>query len=147
MGKNTGKRVRVHYVGTLDDGTEFDSSLRRNQPLEFVCMSGQMIPGFDEAVDNMDVGQTVKVHIPAAQAYGERDENAVQKVPADKIPNADKLPIGEMVQMRDDRGNVRPVRVVSIEDGVVTFDLNHALAGCDLNFEIALLSADDGMIA
>ena len=92
---NEGKKVKVHYVGTLDDGTKFDSSFDRNEPLEFTCGAGQMIPGFDEAVKNMEVGQTVKAHIPAALAYGERREDMVQKVPLDQIPNGDQLPVGQ----------------------------------------------------
>ena len=63
---NEGKKVKVHYVGTLDDGTKFDSSRDRNEPLEFTCMAGQMIKGFDAAVKDMEVGQVVDVHIPAA---------------------------------------------------------------------------------
>ncbi len=75
---NEGKKVKVHYVGTLDDGTKFDSSRDRNEPLAFTCMAGQMIPGFDKAVKDMTIGQIVDIHIPAAEAYGERHEEAVQ---------------------------------------------------------------------
>ena len=71
---NEGKKVRVNYIGTFDDGTVFDSSVERGEPLEFTCMAGMMIPGFDAAVNEMAVGETKKVHIPAADAYGERDE-------------------------------------------------------------------------
>ena len=133
---NEGKKVKVHYVGTLDDGTKFDSSFDRNEPLEFTCGAGQMIPGFDEAVKNMEVGQTVKAHIPAALAYGERREDMVQKVPLDQIPN------GQTVYMRGPAGQSFPVFVEAIEDGIVTFDMNHELAGKDLNFDITLLEVE-----
>lgn len=65
---NKGKKVKVHYTGTLDDGTKFDSSVDRGEPIEFVCMAGQMIPGFDAAVEDMAVGEKKTVHIPAAEA-------------------------------------------------------------------------------
>ena len=139
---NEGKKVKVHYVGTLDDGTKFDSSIDRNQPLEFTCGAGQMIPGFDQAVKDMEVGKTVKAHIPAALAYGEWREDLVQKVPLEQIPNGDQLPVGHTIYMRHGNGQPFPVFVKSIEDGIVTFDMNHELAGKDLNFDITLLSAE-----
>lgn len=74
---NEGKKVSVHYTGTLDDGTKFDSSYDRNQPLEFTCMAGQMIKGFDEAVRDMEVGQTVNIHLEPSEAYGERREDLI----------------------------------------------------------------------
>ena len=77
---NEGKKIRVNYIGTFDDGTVFDSSVERGEPLEFTCMAGMMIPGFDAAVNEMAVGETKKVHIPAADAYGERDEQDVHLV-------------------------------------------------------------------
>lgn len=140
---NEGKKVKVHYVGTLDDGTKFDSSFDRNEPLAFTCGAGQMIPGFDEAVKDMEVGQTIKAHIPAALAYGERREDMVQKVPLDQIPNGDQLPVGQTVYMRAPNGQPFPVFVAAIEDGIVTFDMNHELAGKDLNFDITLLEVED----
>ena len=130
---NKGKKVKVHYTGTLDDGTKFDSSVDRGEPIEFVCMAGQMIPGFDAAVEDMAIGEKKTVHIPAAEAYGERDDAMVQKVPVDQIPNADQLPDGQPF----------PVFVQSIEDGIVTFDMNHELAGKDLNFDIELVEVED----
>ena len=82
MPAKPGDTVRVHYRGTLDDGTEFDSSTGRD-PLEFTIGSGQVIPGFDAAVDGMSVGESVTVTIPAAEAYGPRQNEAVQQVPRD----------------------------------------------------------------
>ena len=136
---NEGKKVKVHYTGTLDDGTKFDSSVDRGEPIEFTCAAGQMIPGFDAAVKDMEQGETKTVHIPAAEAYGERDENMVQQVPVDQIPNGDQLPVGQTVYMRGPAGQSFPVFVEAIEDGIVTFDMNHELAGKDLNFEITLV--------
>ena len=135
---NEGKKVKCHYTGTLDDGTKFDSSYDRNEPLAFTCMAGMMIPGFDAAVKDMELGATKQVHIPAADAYGEYDESLVQKVPVNQIPNGDKLPVGQTIYMNGPAGPF-PVKVAAIEDGIATFDMNHELAGKDLNFEITLV--------
>lgn len=135
---NEGKKVKVHYTGTLEDGTKFDSSLDRGEPLAFTCMAGQMIPGFDAAVKDMEQGETKTMVIPAADAYGEYNEELVQQVPVDRIPNGDKLPVGERVTMVGPSGPF-PVLVKSIEDGIATFDMNHELAGKDLTFEITLV--------
>lgn len=140
---NEGKKVKVHYTGTLDDGSKFDSSLDRGEPIEFTCMAGQMIPGFDAAVKDMQQGETKTVHIPAEDAYGEHDEDMVQKIPVDQIPNGDQLPVGETIYMMAPNGQPFPVFVREIEDGLVTFDMNHELAGKDLNFEITLVEVAD----
>ena len=79
-GKNVGKTCRTHYRGTFNDGTQFDSSYDRGEPLEFVCGAGMMIPGFDQAVANMTVGEIVNVHLMPSEAYGEADPTAVLTV-------------------------------------------------------------------
>lgn len=140
---NEGKHVKVHYIGTLDDGTEFDSSVKRGEPIAFVCMAGQMIPGFDKAVEDMEINETKNVHIPAAEAYGEIDPARIQKVPLDRIPNGDQLPVGQTVYMQDQNGQTFPVKVLDVSDGVATFDMNHEMAGKDLNFEITLVEVSD----
>lgn len=140
---NEGKQVKVHYTGTLDDGSKFDSSHDRNEPIEFTCMAGQMIPGFDNAVKDMTQGETKTVHIPAAEAYGERNEDMVQQIPLDQIPNGDELPVGQTVYMMGPGGQPFPVFVKAIENGIATFDMNHELAGQDLNFEITLVEVAD----
>ncbi len=136
---NDGKRVRVHYTGTFDDGTVFDSSVERGEPLEFVCMAGQMIPGFDQAVNEMALEETKQVHLAAADAYGERNEELVQRVPKTNVPDADDLPVGQTVYMQGPGGQPFPVKVVEITDEDVVFDMNHEMAGKDLNFEITLV--------
>ena len=136
---NEGKKVKVHYTGTLDDGTKFDSSVDRGEPIEFTCAAGQMIPGFDAAVKDMEQGETKTVHIPAGGADGGRREEMVQKVPVSQSPNGDQLAVGQTVYMRGPAGQSFPVFVEAIEDGIVTFDMNHELAGKDLNFEITLV--------
>lgn len=141
---NEGKTVSVHYTGTLDDGTKFDSSYDRDTPLTFVCMTGQMIPGFDAAVKEMEVGETKNVHILAADAYGEYRDDLVQKVPMDRIPNADELPVGQAIVLQTESGQPIQARVVAVDDEFATFDLNSEMAGKDLNFEITLVEVQEG---
>lgn len=139
---NTGKKVKVHYTGTLDDGTKFDSSIDRGEPLEFVCMAGQMIPGFDKAVESMNIGDTITVHLEPSEAYGERSEEAIQTIPLANIPGAEDLPVGETVFLQGPNGQPFPAKVAAMDDTTVTFDMNHELAGKPLNFEIELLEAE-----
>lgn len=139
---NAGKKVKVHYTGTLDDGTKFDSSIDRGEPLEFVCMAGQMIPGFDKAVESMNVGDTITVHLEPSEAYGERSEEAIQTIPLANIPGAEDLPVGETVFLQGPNGQPFPAKVAAMDDITVTFDMNHELAGKPLNFEIELLEAE-----
>lgn len=140
---NEGKRVRAHYIGTFDDGTVFDSSVDRGEPLEFVCMAGQMIPGFDSAVNTMEVGETKKVHLNASEAYGEHVDELVQTVPTVNVPGAEELPVGQTVYLQGPGGQPLPAKVVEVTDEQVTFDLNHEMAGKDLNFEITLVEVLD----
>ena len=136
---NIGKKVKVNYRGTLDDGTQFDCSYDRNEPIEFTCMAGQMIPGFDAAVEDMAVGEKKTVHIPAAEAYGERREDLVQTLPIAQLPGAENLVAGQKVTLGSPAGYPIPALVAKIEDGNITFDMNHEMAGKDLNFNIELL--------
>ena len=135
-----GKTVRAHYKGTLDDGTEFDNSYNRDEPLEFTVGVGQMIPGFDAAVQTMNVGERKTVTIPAAEAYGEYRSEMVETVPVEYIPNAEDLPVGEYIFMPLENGQTVSCKVVSMEDGKVTFDFNHELAGQNLTFLIELIA-------
>lgn len=139
---NEGKKVKVHYVGTLDDGSTFDSSRDRGEPLEFTCMAGQMIKGFDEAVRTMEVGQVVDVHLEPAEAYGERDERLVQTVPVSAMPGAETLSEGDRVMLASPTGQPFPAVVATVENGSVTFDMNHEMAGKALNFNIELLEVE-----
>ena len=139
---NEGKKVKVHYVGTLDDGTKFDSSRDRGEALEFTCMAGQMIKGFDVAVKDMEVGQVIDVHIPAAEAYGEKRDDLVVTFPAESVPNLDQLSEGDKLYLQAPNGMPVPATVVAIGNGQVVMDANHELAGKDLNFNIELLEVE-----
>ena len=138
-GKNVGKTCRTHYRGTFNDGTQFDSSYDRGEPLEFVCGAGMMIPGFDAAVANMDVGETVQVHLMPEEAYGEKDPSAVFTVTIAELPGAESVSVGDQVYLQDMYGRQVPVRVTAKDDKSVTFDANHEMAGKELNFSIELV--------
>lgn len=139
---NEGKNASVHYVGTLDDGSEFDSSRRRGEPLRFTCMAGQMIPGFDAAVRDMNVGETVNVHLEPEEAYGPRNEAAVVAIPRSNFPQDGEPKVGSSVMLMSPQGKPVPAVIASFDDQVIKFDINHPMAGKALNFEIELLSAE-----
>ena len=138
-GKNVGKTCRTHYRGTFNDGTQFDSSYDRGEPLEFVCGAGQMIRGFDAAVADMEVGQIVDVHLMPSEAYGEADPAAVFTVELAQLPGAEELTIGQQVYLQNQYGQPFPVKVAAKDDITITFDANHEMAGKELNFQIELV--------
>ncbi|MBQ5430566.1 MAG: FKBP-type peptidyl-prolyl cis-trans isomerase [Lachnospiraceae bacterium] len=142
-GKNAGKTVKAHYCGTLDDGSQFDSSYDRGEPLEFVAGVGMMIAGFDKAVVDMEVGQTVNVHLEPAEAYGEVDPEAIFTVPMSQMPGVEELSIGDRVALSNPYGQQFPVVVKDKTETDITFDANHDLAGKALNFKIELVSVED----
>ena len=138
-GKNVGKTCRTHYRGTFNDGTQFDSSYDRGEPLEFVCGSGMMIRGFDEAVANMEVGETVSIHLMPSEAYGEKDPNAIIKMELEKLPGIEEVPIGERIYLQNMYGQRFPVTIIDRDEKMITFDANHEMAGKELNFTIELV--------
>lgn len=138
-GKNVGKIARVHYRGTFNDGTQFDSSYERNAPLEFVCGAGMMILGFDKAVAEMEVGDKVNIHLMPEEAYGEADPTAIFSLEMKQLPGSEELEVGEKVALQDMYGRPIPVTVVGKDEQNITFDANHEMAGKELNFEIELL--------
>ena len=137
MALKNGDTVRVHYTGTLDDGTEFDSS-RDREPLEFTLGEGMLIPGFEKAVIGLGKGQSVKVTIPAAEAYGEHVEEMIITVPRDQVPPHIEPEVGLMLQLMTDGGEME-VAVTEVTDEAVTLDANHPLAGETLTFDIELV--------
>ncbi len=133
-----GKSVKIHYTGTLDDGTVFDTS-KGKDPLEFVIGGGKVIVGFEEAVLGMSVGETKEVAIPPEKAYGEREEEMVMTVPRDQVPPDLDIEVGQMLQMGAPSGELVQVVVVDITEKEVTLDANPPLAGKKLNFDIELI--------
>ena len=138
-GKNVGRNVKVHYRGTFDDGTQFDSSYDRGEPLAFVCGAGMMIKGFDRAVADMEVGQIVDVHLMPEEAYGHRDPNAVITLAIAELPGSEGLSVGERVYLTNTMGQQFPVTVTAKDDTNITLDANHEMAGKELNFRIELV--------
>ena len=139
--KNTGKTVRVHYRGTFNDGEQFDSSYDRGEPLEFVCASGMMIPGFDYAVGSMDVGEVIDVHLMPEEAYGMPRPEMVVTVEKRLVEGSEDLEVGDKVTLADQLGRPYSATVTAADDTNITFDCNHEMAGRELNFRIELLEA------
>ena len=138
-----GDTVSLHYTGTLDDGTVFDSS-EAGQPLSFTIGSGEVIPGFDDGVRGMEVGETRDISIAPDQAYGEYYEELVRVVPREAFPPNVTPAIGMGFELELPSGQTLPVRIIDLEGDEVTLDANHLLAGETLNFKIRLLSIDGG---
>ena len=138
-GKNSGKTCRVHYQGTFNDGSQFDSSYDRGEPLEFICGVGQMIPGFDAAVVDMEVGQIVNVHLTPEEAYGVPDPNAVLTFEIAQLPGSEGLSVGQQVYLSNAMGQPFPVKVTAKDETTITLDANHEMAGKELNFKIELV--------
>ena len=137
-GRNVGKTCRTHYRGTFNDGTQFDSSYDRGEPLEFICGAGQMIRGFDAAVADIEVGQVVDVHLMPEEAYGMPDPNAIFTVEIAQLPGAEELEAGQRVFLTNQFGQPFPVNVTAKDETTITFDANHEMAGKELNFRIEL---------
>ena len=127
-GRNVGKTCRTHYRGTFNDGTQFDSSYDRGEPLEFVCGAGQMIKGFDAAVADMEVGEVKEIHLMPEEAYGMPNPEAIIKVE-----------IAQQVYLSNQYGQQFPVKVTEKDETMITFDANHEMAGKELNFKIELV--------
>ncbi|NBB77357.1 MAG: peptidylprolyl isomerase [Bacteroidetes bacterium] len=136
-----GDTVKVHYTGTLEDGEVFDTS-KDKEPLEFQLGQGQLIPGFEKAVEGMEVGESTTVEIPSNEAYGEVRDDLVINVPKDQLPEDISPQIGMQLQVNQQDGQPIPVRITEIGDEDLTLDANHPLAGKDLKFEIELVNVD-----
>ena len=138
-GPNVGRKVRTHYRGTFNDGTQFDSSYDRGEPLEFVCGAGMMIPGFDKAVADMKVGEIRKVHLAPEEAYGVRDLRNVFTMEIAQLPGSADLNVGDQAYLQTFDGRPFQVLVTAKDDKNITLDANHEMAGKELNFEIELV--------
>lgn len=141
MAAAEGDTVHIHYTGRLDDGTVFDSSEGR-EPLEFVLGSGQVIPGFDDAVTGMEVGDSKTVTIPADRAYGAKKEELILDFPRTELPEGIDPEVGHHLQMSTPDGQAFQVEVVGTSPEGIVLDANHPLAGKDLTFHIELVTSD-----
>ena len=133
-----GNNVKIHYTGTLADGSVFDSSAGR-EPLAFRLGSGQVIPGFDEAVTGMTKGDSKTVVIPVDKAYGARDEDLVVTVPRMQVPPEIDPEVGLKLQMGGVNGELINVEIVEVTDEYLVLDANPPLAGQELTFQIELV--------
>jgi len=134
-----GDKVKVHYVGTLKDGTEFDNSRTRGEGLEFTIGDGRLLKGFNDTVDGLKIGETKKIDLEANEAYGEYQENAVITVKKTEFPKDMEFVLEGVVQGQDAQGRPIQGQIIKIEEEEVELNMNHPLAGEDLAFEIELL--------
>lgn len=134
-----GAVVRVHYRGTLDDGTEFDSSHKRGEPITFTLGSGEMIDGFDAAVTGMSEGETKTIRLTPAEAYGETNPDAQTTLERSVFPDNFTVEEGGLVPLTGPDGSQFMGTITTFTDSDVTVDLNHPMAGKDLNFELELV--------
>ena len=141
-GPNAGKKCSVHYTGTFNDGTPFDSSYDRGKPLTFVCGVGMMIRGFDAAVAEMEIGEIKDVHLMPEEAYGPADPDAVITIDASRMPGSETLQVGQRIYLQNALGQPFPVTVTAREGSTITLDANHEMAGKELNFRIELVSVE-----
>lgn len=134
-----GNKVKVHYVGTLEDGEEFDNSYKRGEPIEFTVGEGQMIKGFDEGVLEMSVGDKKTINLTPENAYGEQDERAIIPVDKSNFPPDFEFEVGGMVQGRTQQGMPLNAKIVELKESEVILDMNHPLAGKTLNFDVEVM--------
>ncbi|MSR85854.1 peptidylprolyl isomerase [Candidatus Woesearchaeota archaeon] len=134
-----GEKVKIHYTGSLDDGTVFDSSQGRD-PLEFTIGSGQVIKGFDKGVLGMKVGEEKDIHIPAAEAYGEANPQLIRKIPKASLPKDREPQVGMIMGLVRSDGVQAEAKIIAVTEEDISVDLNHPLAGEALNFKIKLIS-------
>jgi peptidylprolyl isomerase len=134
----SGQKVKIHYTGTLDDGSQFDSSAGRD-PLEFEMGAGMVIPGFEKGVQGMEVGEKKTIHIPAEEAYGERREEMIMQFERSQLPDGLEPTVGMGLQMQGPQGQPVAVMITAVDEENITIDANHQLAGQNLNFELELI--------
>jgi len=134
-----GDKIKVEYTGTLEDGTVFDTS-EGKAPLEFEVGSGQIIKGFDEGVIGMNVGEEKDIKIEPKDAYGERNDQLLKKVPREQLPKEQEPKVGMMLLLKSPDGAQQvPAKITEVNDKEITIDLNHPLAGKTLNFKIKIV--------
>lgn len=138
MKAEKGSKVKVHYTGTLEDGTQFDSS-RGREPLAFEVGAGQMIKGFDSAVDGMQVGDVKNISIAPAEGYGEKSDQLIYRFPKEQLPPDMNPEVGNQLALSGENGQQIPVVVIEITETEIVLDANHELAGQTLKFEIEMM--------
>lgn len=138
-----GDTVKVHYHGKLEDGSTFDSSEGR-EPLEFEVGGGMVIPGFDNGVTGMAIGEKKTINIPADEAYGPKQEELIMEFPKDRFPQDLTPEVGMQLAMNNGSGQQIPVTITEVKEDAVVLDANHPLAGKALIFDLELVAIDGG---
>jgi len=141
MAVKKGDKVKVEYTGKLKDGTVFDKS-KEGEPLEFTVGGGQIIPGFDKAVEGMEVEEEKQITLEPEDAYGKRDESLLREFPKSSLPENLKPEKGMVLKMHDQSGNTLLATLVDITDENLKIDLNHPLAGKELTFDLKVVGID-----
>ena len=139
-----GSVVKVDYTGKFTDGNIFDSSEKHGKPLEFQIGAGQVIPGFEDAIKEMSVGDEKEINLKATEAYGERNDELLKKVPRENLPPTPDPEVGMVLGVGAPDGRQFPATITEVSEKEVTIDLNHPLAGKDLNFKLKLLDVKEG---
>ena len=142
----TGDNVSIHYVATFDDGEQFDSSYDRNQAIDIVLGQGTLLPGFESAIEGMEEGSKKEVHLEASEAYGQVDPNAMAELPKSTFPEdfVAEIEVGTVLPLstKEHPGRAFPATATEVKEDTIVFDLNHPLAGKNVNFDIALISVN-----
>jgi FKBP-type peptidyl-prolyl cis-trans isomerase 2 len=138
MAVKNGDKVKIQYEGKLEDGTIFDSSEKHGQALEFTLGQGQVIPGFENSVLGMEKGEEKEITIESKNAYGERKEELLKKVPKEQLPENLTPEVGMILGLQTPDGRQIPAPIVEVSEKEITIDLNHPLAGKNLKFKIKL---------
>jgi FKBP-type peptidyl-prolyl cis-trans isomerase 2 len=142
MAIKSGSKVKIEYEGTLDDGSVFDSSSKQGKPLEFTLGQNQVIPGFEKAVLEMEKGEEKKIKIEAKDAYGERNDALTKKFPKTNLPENLSPKKGMILGLQSPDGRQIPALISDVTETDVTLDLNHPLAGQNLNFKLKVLEVE-----
>jgi len=140
MPAKKGDKVKIEYTGTLEDGSVFDSTEKHGKPLEFELGSGMVIPGFDNAVEGMEVGEEKDIKLEPKDAYGDPNPQLVREEPKERFPTDQELKEGMMLLVALPNGQQMPVKIAKVTEKTVTVDFNHPLAGKVLNFKLKLVS-------
>jgi peptidylprolyl isomerase len=133
-----GDMVKVQYTGMLDDGTVFDKS-KDEEPLEFTVGIGQIIPGFDSAIEGMKLNEEKKITIKAEDAYGSKDETLIMKFPRTSLPGNFTPEKGTVIELKGQDGRTIPATITEVTQNDIAVDLNHPMAGEDLTFDIKVV--------
>ncbi|RLE42825.1 peptidylprolyl isomerase [Candidatus Woesearchaeota archaeon] len=142
MAIKKGDRVKIEYVGKLDDGTVFDSSKMHSKPLEFEVGVGKIIPGLDKAILGMEINEEKEITIQPEEAYGARDPQLIKKLPRDKVSIKGEIKEGMLLMLGLPSGQQIPASIVKVTPNDITIDLNHPLAGKTLHFKIKVLEVN-----